>query len=372
MKPKKVMIIGLGALGGNILEYLSRENGITNILAGDINEEYGVRKTNLVIQGSSMMDYYPEIEFNKIDLFEVEKTAKLIKSYEPDIICNTTTLQSWWVVGTLPHDIYMKIEEAGFGPWVSMHLTLTKKLMEAVKKSGTNPLVINSSFPDTVNPALGKIGLAPTVGLGNIDCGVTVIRSAISKKLGIPIGNVDVYACGAHYWNFVTVRFGDVCGSPYYLKIIAEGNDVTDKFDYKDLLKHPRAGGLAVSPVVASSGVKTIKSMINNTNDIVNLPGPNGLPGGYPTRVNSEGVKIVLPKDVTLEDAIKINEGSNRCDGIDSINENGDITFTEKSYQIMKEMFGYDCRKLKMNKLEEERSELSNLFNKFCEKYKKS
>jgi len=53
MKPKKLMIIGLGSLGGYLLEYLSREKGITNILAGDINEEYGERKTNLVIQGSS-------------------------------------------------------------------------------------------------------------------------------------------------------------------------------------------------------------------------------------------------------------------------------------------------------------------------------
>jgi hypothetical protein len=371
MKPKTLMIIGLGSLGGYLLEYLSREHSISKIIVGDINDEYGIRKTNLAIEGSSMMDYYPEIEFAKIDLFDVPGTAKLIKKYSPDIICNTTTLQSWWVVTTLPHDVYMSIEEAGFGPWVSMHLTLAKKMMEAVKKSGLYPFIINSSFPDAVNPSLSKIGLAPTVGLGNVDCAVPVIKLAMSKKLNIPIKNIKVYACGAHYWNFVTVRFGDVCGSPYYLKIIAEGNDVTKMFDFKDLLKYPRTGGAEVSPVVASSGAKIILSALNNSKDIINLPGPNGLPGGYPTRVSSEGVEVILPNDISLQEAIQINEGSNRCDGIEKIDEQGNIEFTEKSYRVMKDMIGYDCKVLEIDRLEEEQQKLNSMFKKFCEKYRK-
>lgn len=371
MKPKTLMIIGLGSLGGYLLEFLSREQGISKIIIGDVNEEYGVRKSNLAIEGSSMMDYYPEIEFTKIDLFNIGSTTKTIKKFSPDIICNTTTLQSWWVVTTLPYNVYMNIEKAGFGPWVSMHLTLTKKLMEAIKNSGLDPLVINSSFPDAVNPALDKIGLAPTVGLGNVDCAVPVIRLAMSKKLGIPIKNFKIYACGAHYWNFVTVRYGDVCGSPYYLKIIAEGNDVTKQFDFKDLLQYPRTEGAEVSPVVASSGAKIIMSMINNTREIINLPGPNGLPGGYPTRVSSEGIEVVLPNDISLQEAIQINEGSNRCDGIEKIDEEGNIIFTEKSYRVMKDTLGYDCRVLKMKALDEEQEKLSSMFKFFCEKYKK-
>ena len=370
MMSKKVMIIGLGSLGGYILEYLSREIGISKIITADSNEEWGVRKTNLVINGSSMMDYYPEIEFVKTDLFNIEDTAALLNKYKPDLICNTTTLQSWWVVTTLPKKIYEEIEKAHFGPWVSMHLTLAKKLMQAVKEAGIKPLVINASFPDTVNPALGKIGLAPTVGLGNVDDAVPVIRLAMSKKLGIPIRNIQVFACGAHYWNFVTVRFGDVCGSPYYLKILAEGNDVTKEFSFKDLLLYPRAGGAQVSPVVASSGVKAITSMINDTRAIVNLPGPNGLPGGYPTRVSAKGVEIALPDDITLEKAIEINEGSNRCDGIEKIDDNGDITFTDETTEVMKRMLGYDCKILKMDEVDEQRKELDRLFKNFCEKYR--
>ena len=370
MKPKTLMIIGLGSLGGYLLEFLSREQGINKIIVGDINEEYGIKKTNLAIEGSSMMGYYPEIEFTKIDLFDIANTANIIEKYSPDIICNTSTLQSWWIVTTLPEDVYWSIEEAGFGPWVSMHLILAKKLMEAVKKSGLEPIVVNSSFPDAVNPALGRIGLAPTVGLGNVDCAVPVIKLAMSKKLGIPINNIEVFACAAHYWNFVTVRFGDTCGSPYYLKIIAEGNDITNQFDYKDLLKYPRVGGAGVSPVVASSGAKAIIGMINNTKEIINLPGPNGLPGGYPVRVSSDGVELALPNDISLQEAVKINEGSNRCDGIEKIDDEGNITFTEKSYKVIKDMLGYDCKVLKMESLEAEQEKLSNMFKNFCERYK--
>jgi prephenate dehydrogenase len=62
MKTKKVMIIGLGELGGYILEYLARSAGVTDIIAADYNEDHGSRKTNLVAHGASMMGFFPKIE----------------------------------------------------------------------------------------------------------------------------------------------------------------------------------------------------------------------------------------------------------------------------------------------------------------------
>ncbi len=39
-------------------------------------------------------------------------------------------------------------------------------MMQAVKKAGIKTHVVNSAFPDLVNPVLGRFGMAPTVGIG--------------------------------------------------------------------------------------------------------------------------------------------------------------------------------------------------------------
>ena len=71
--------------------------------------------------------------------------------------------------------------------------------MKAVKLSGIETYVINSSFPDAVNPSLARVGLGPTVGIGNMDLIVPYIRKATSELLNVPMSNVDVEMIAHHY-----------------------------------------------------------------------------------------------------------------------------------------------------------------------------
>jgi len=375
MKTKKVMIIGLGELGGYILEFLARSAGVTNIIAADYNEDFGTRKTNLVTHGSSMMGFFPKIEFTKIDLFNIEETAAILEKYQPDIICNCTTLQSWWVITTLPKEIYKEIDKAEIGPWAPMHLTLIHNLMQAVKLSGIKAHVVNASVPDVTNCALGKIGLAPTTGLGNLHNIAPTIAATISKKLSIPLRDISLYLIGAHYFSYAVARFGSAKTSPYFLKVMVNDQDITKQLNIDELLSDviklsPRLGGVRANPVVASSGTKVILDILNDTREIVCVPGPQGLPGGYPTRLSAEGAEVVLPAGITLEKAIKINEESNRCDGVEEIRSNGDIVITDESAEIMKRILGYDCKVLKISESAERAKELSKLFKEFAKKYK--
>lgn len=45
------------------------------------------------------------------------------------------------------------------------------------------------------------------------------------------------------------------------------------------------------------------------------IPGPNGLPGAYPTRLSGDGAELILP-DIILEEAIEINRMCARIDGV--------------------------------------------------------
>ncbi|MGI6226819.1 MAG: hypothetical protein ACOYJ1_11260, partial [Peptococcales bacterium] len=118
----------------------------------------------------------------------------------------------------------------------------------------------------------------------------------------------------------------------------------------------------------AASAVKNILHIINDTGQVTHSPAPNGLPGGYPVRLSAAGAEVVLPHDLTLEEAIKINEEAQKYDGIESIEEDGTIIYTDKAYNVMRDMIGYDCKKMKVEETEERSNELGNRFKEFVKK----
>ncbi len=368
------MVIGTGDLGGHVLEMLVRAPGARRIMTADVNEDWGYRKANIALFGASQLGHYPHVEFRKVDLYEIEKTAETISNFAPDIIYSAVSLQSWWVINTLPKDVFERLDKARFGPWLPMHLTLVYKLMQAVKRTGLSTRVINSAFPDGVHPVLDKVGLAPTIGIGNVANPVPAIRSSIAHRLGRPMRDVLVFFVAQHYVSHYLPRFGTTGGAPYYLKAMVDGQDVTKEVNMDEVFgdlpaRFRRSGGREGQILTASSAAGIILAMENDTGDFMHAPGPSGLPGGYPVRVDGSGGKVVLPSDLTLEEAIRINEEGQRYDGIDRIDPDGTVQFTENAVSIMKEMLGYDCRVMKLEETEERAKELGARFREFASKY---
>ena len=376
MHKPTIMIVGLGDLAGWALEILARYPRIGKIVSLDINEDWGIRKTNSAIIGAMQAGLFPEIEFVKNDVNNIEETAKLLKKYSPDIIYNSATLQSWWVITQLPPEEYKRIDEARYGPWFPMHFVLAHKLMIAVKESGIKTHLVNAAFPDAVNPVLDKLGLMPTVGIGNVDNVVPALNIVVSKRLGVPLRDVRIYLFVPHFLSYYMPRFGEDAGAPYYMKITVDDQDVTDSLDRRSLMADlltlgKKLGGLAAHPVVASSAVRIILGILYDTNDFGHAPGPNGLPGGYPIKMNAQGVEVVLPEGITLEEAISINEEAQVYDGIQEIQEDGTVVLTEKSANIVKNLLGYDGKIIKPSEMEAKAEELDKKFKEWAATFHK-
>jgi hypothetical protein len=168
------------------------------------------------------MGLFPDIQFHPIDLAEIEKTAELLAQINPTIIVNATTMQSWWVVNELSAKIRERLyrDKCGMGPWTAMHLALSSRLMKAVTMSTINTYVINASYPDVVNPSLARVGLAPTVGIGNLDLAIPYIQKTTSELLNVSMRNVKVELIAHHYHAYVT-------------KAIIEMLQIFTDFDYR-------------------------------------------------------------------------------------------------------------------------------------------
>jgi len=370
-----LMVIGLGKLGGTSLEILARVPNICKIVTADLDEDYGLRKTNTAVMGASYANLYPDIEFKKVDLNNIEETAETILNINPKIIYASSTLQSWWVINVLPKEVHRKLYKdfCGLGPWLPLHFVLIYKLMQAIKKAGVNPLVINASFPDIVNAVLGKAGFTPNVGIGNIDLITAPWRKVVSTLLCVPMRTVKVYLFGHHYSSYNLGRTGTGLDAPYYIKIMVEDKDITKDFNIKQLAteipKHAkRVSGEQINWIVASSAVKIILGILNDTNELSHAPGPEGLVGGYPVHLNKNGAEVFIPEGMTREKAIHINEEAQKWDGIEKIEEDGTVVFTDIAYNTFKELLGYKCKKIKIEEIEERAKELSIRYKSFYQK----
>jgi hypothetical protein len=374
MARSTIMVIGIGDLGGHVLELLVRAPGSRRIITADVNEDWAYRKTNIAAFGAAQLGHYPEMEFVKVDLYNIDRTSELIAKYQPDIIYSAVSLQSWWVINTLPKEVFEKLDMARFGPWLPMHLTLIYKLMQAVKQTGLDIKVINSAFPDATHPVLDKVGLAPTIGIGNVANPVPAIRGSIAYRLARPMKDVTVFLFAQHYVSHYLPRFGTAGGAPYYLKAMVDGEDITPEVNIQEVFadiptRFRRPGGRDGQILTASSAAAIILAVADDTGEFTHAPGPAGLPGGYPVRVDRNGGQVVLPKGLTLEQAVDINAEGQRYDGIDEIDQNGNVRYTEKSAAIIKKMLGYECKAMKLEESEAQAKELGRRFKEFAEKH---
>jgi hypothetical protein len=369
-----VMIIGLGQVGGKTLELLARKPGITRIVGADVNEAYGFQKVNNAAFGAQLEGYYPNIDFVKVDLMDVDMTSETLAEIKPSIIFNSTSLQSYWVVESLPKEIHKKFQEAGYGPWLPMHLVLCHKLMQAVGQSGIKAWVVNGAYPDAVNPTLAEVGQAPVAGIGNLDLVIPQLRKVISMKMKVPTRSVSPMLVMHHYAEYWVVREGHSGGAPYYLKVLVDGNDVTGDLNpeelFKDIIKHAkRLGHPEGHYLVASSAIQKILSLYHDTGEISHVAGPGGLVGGYPVRLSQEGAELALPREISREEAIRINLESQRLEGIEKIKNDGTVVFTDKSCEIMKELLGYECKTMKREEYEERAAELGRRYEEFSKRH---
>jgi hypothetical protein len=159
------------------------------------------------------------------------------------------------------------------------------------------------------------------------------------------------------------------------LKIVANGKDITNLIDPLKMLSRENIGlpktpfGVEKNPLIAASAVKVIRGLLQDTREIAHAPGPNGLPGGYPVRLSRKDVDVVLPDELTLEEAIRINNESGKLDGIDEVKGDGTIVLTEKSMEIVKEELDYEYKPFNAHESEKLAKELGVAFMSYAKKH---
>ena len=216
---EKILLVGIGDIGSHILEFAARDDNDYEWIIGDVNKEKAKYVSNNAQIGAIHHGKLPIFRSMKIDLFVIGKTSDLIKKEQPIAVINCSVLHTWHLIRQLPNDLYTKISSAGLGAWLPCQLTLAMNLAQAIKDSGIHPFYINTSLSCLTNPVMGKLGLAPTIGVGNVDLIAPAVLTYISQKTRLDRSNIEIYlVCHHQHWVYPR-EAGYKPGAPYFLKI---------------------------------------------------------------------------------------------------------------------------------------------------------
>ena len=374
MSEERILFVGLGNLGSQIFDQLLRVPGTHTFLVGGRNIDILQQRTNLSLFAAMQLGFTSQVSCTYLDLWDIERTAATIAHFQPDIIVCAATLQQTEAIHDLPQPIAAQLAAAQLGPRLPLHLCLVYKLMQAVKLSEQTSIVINAVYPDVVGPVLQKVGLAPSTGVGDLANHIPALRQAIAWSLGKSVSQVDVSLVMPHYLSYGLSRKWQSDDAPFHLTVFIDGEDQTHLLDVPSLFsllstKFKRTGGISGLLMTASSTALVFDGIVNNTGIKTHAPGPNGFIGGYPVKVCSQGVEVLLPPTLSLENAIRINEAGLPFDGIEKIENDGTVYFTEKNMAILKDLLGYDCRRMPLSEVEDRARELQAKYYALASKY---
>ena len=368
---RTILCTGLGDIGEHWLHFIARIPGVGKIVACDLNPARAA-VVDRVCWGAMHQGYYPDIEFRRIDLFDVEATTELIKEVDPEAVFQNASVQSWWEMFTLPREVFLKLMPSVIGGWAMMHLSTTYSLMKAVKAAGYYgkiPVVI-ATLPDIVAPALAKVGLEPTCGGGNAQLRVPQIKRVVSRELGVPATAVEVWQVGEH------AGIGTPEDPlPWWVKVEVNGEDVTEELGGVEGLRRRLGrpywdretlpGPPPQQATAAAFLANFIDVLFDNKRFVGTVPGVKGLIGGYPCRLGRR-VELALPREISLSEAIRINEeAARRGDAVEEIKGDGTIVITDAAHRILKEVFDFDHKEWGLEENVELALDLNRRFRKF-------
>lgn len=356
MNSHRVLLVGMGNLGSLIFDLLVRVPGHHTFLVGGRNLDYLRQRANLSLLAAIQLGYTPDVTCTLLDAENIEQTAETIARFRPTIILCAAVLQPLDATRMLPEQITRQLAVAPMGPRLPFYLLLIYRLMQALHLAKQQAIVLNAIYPDVVHPILSKVGLAPTTGIGDLANNIPAIRLAVAWKLGKPLEQIGVRLVAARYVSYWMSRI-DIGNAPFHLTIFVNGKDQSHLLDQKTLFEMlpgtlKRVGGTTGLLMTATSAAAVYTAIMENTGKIEHAPGPNGLPGGYPVRIDSQGVQLALPKGLSREAAIRLNQAGLERDGIECIEEDGTVCFTEEAVAIYKSLLGYECQRMPLHEVE--------------------
>ena len=257
-------------------------------------------------------------KFDSVE-FDAESgdVGRLLSSLQPDVIVNCASYYSPWEWIQQPSAWTRLLRSAGFGFTLPLQAAFAIRFAKAVAGHSRPVLFINGCYPDAVNPLLRALDLPVFCGIGNIALVATSLRASLGL---LPGQRLQVMA---HHLHLYTPKPG-----------VDEAQAWVDGRHCENitglLVNQRTSSGLEVNKVIGCTAAVLLRNIVDVRDVETHVPGPFGLPGGYPVHVVGTRMELNLPVDLSECEAIAWNERIAVADGV-KIFSNGNVEFGEET-----------------------------------------
>ena len=318
-----VLIIGVGDIGERLALGLAAGGRVERlVLAGRAGGKPAVAAATV----ASAFDCRAEPV--ELDALQEEDVAALLARLRPDLVVQCASRQSPWALAGRTSEAARGIAAGGLALRLPYQLPVALSVMRAVREAGYAGPVANVSFPDVTGPVLARLGLAPTLGLGNVSMMTLRVRAAIRTEAprdGLPL----IRVVGHHSQLPGVMQSVEPAPDARCRVYLGEDGARRDELAY-------RAPGIAPGPrynvITVASAVPVLEALLPGSPALrASVPAPAGLAGGFPVRIEAGVASLDLPAGLTTADAVAFNERMAQGDGVERIDADGTVHFSERA-----------------------------------------
>jgi hypothetical protein len=320
----RVLIIGAGDMGERFAAGLAAHPAVRELVLVDVSPELGLRAATVASAHDCIVR---PVALDGRDQAGVEG---LLRRERPDLIVQVAALQSPWALVGRTDPVGAAFAAAGLAARLPLQLPVLLSVMRAVREVGYEGPVANLSLPDLTHPLLARLGLAPTIGLGNVAMLLLRVRAALRAEAG-PDADMPLLRLVGQHHHVYGVMQATPPADPATGPKVWLGEEATrrDELAYG---APAMAQGIRYNAITAAAALPVLLALLPGAASLRwSTPAPFGLPGGYPVRIEAGRIELDLPAGVELADCVAHCEREARHDGLDHIEADGAVHFTAET-----------------------------------------
>lgn len=316
---KGVAVIGGGSLARNICYSLAAhtELPMTSITIAARSAQTAQEIAAIANARAAVSSCPTRFVAEVLDVSEPTAVTQFLERVRPDTVVNCASLQSPWE-GTQADSAWTRLlAEGGFGLGLPLHAALARELASAIERSGLPTAFVNACYPDAVNPLLAAERLPVLCGVGNVATLSATLHAGLRER---DEGRLRVMAHHLHLH-----RPGDPADEAR-----AWVGDVAVPDVAELLAVHRSCSRAELNAVTGHSAADFLVRLSTGQEIRTDLPGPIGLPGGYPVRVQGQRISLDLPDGITRDQAVSWQQRMAEQDGV-VVTPTGEIQFSRRA-----------------------------------------
>jgi hypothetical protein len=339
----KLLLIGLGALTGAVLDSVARDGRFAHITVAARDAERGRAKVQAARIGALLEGEFPRVEFVPFD-FNTAAAAETLKKIAPDVAFAAPSLLSRRRIRAADP----KLRALPSGVWLACHLAPMLRLRDCWTQSGLSAPWVAASEPDLVNAILHLTGAGPTAGSGGLATCVPRIRFLAAQQAKAPVQEIVVRLVASA--SLADCLAGEGTAKdlpPFMLRVTWHGQDITLAVRDKLKAKMPLMADADHVRIAASATLDLLAALGDDRLHDLHVPAPNGLLGGYPVKINRRGAEVDLPAAWELDQVLGINATALAYDGIAALDKDGTVTYTPRGIAAFETLLGERIERLR-------------------------